>query len=133
MKSFKELAISFLRGKGFSPLECDSEQEARHIAKNQNNLKQWPCYFSESETTGEKLFEEFYSEEEKINLIKYENIGVIENEHIINFSKIIEFKKMLLDYRKKMIWKRKHILEFFKNTLIEFNHIEKDKFLDEKM
>jgi len=133
LKTFKELAISFLKSKGYSVLECSSEKEARLKAKNRTSLNQWPCYFSESETTGEKPFEEFYSKKEKINLVKFENIGIIVNERLKDFSKIKIFKKLFGGYSEKLIWERAHIIDFFKKTLEEFNHIEKKKFLDEKM
>tara|TARA_Y100001970_G_C13745002_1_gene608142 strand:- start:8 stop:652 length:645 start_codon:yes stop_codon:yes gene_type:complete len=133
LKTFKELAISFLNTKGYSILECSSEKEARLKARNRTNLNQWPCYFSESETTGEKAFEEFYSEKEKINLVKFENIGIIINGELEDLNKIEFFKKSFENYREELIWERSHIIEFFKKTLEEFNHIEKKKFLDDKM
>ena len=133
LKTFKELAISFLNTKGYSVLECSSEKEARLKTKNRTNLNQWPCYFSESETTGEKAFEEFYSEKEKINLVKFENIGIIINEKLKDLNKIMIFKKLYENYKEELLWERSHIIEFFKKTLGEFNHIEKKKFLDDKM
>ncbi len=133
LKTFKELAVSFLDAKGYSVLECSSEKEARHKVKNKTSLNQWPCYFSESETTGEKPFEEFYSKKEKINLDMFENIGIVENERLGDFNKIKIFKKLFGSYSKKLLWERAHIIDLFKNTLEELNHIEKEKFLDDKM
>ena len=74
-----------------------------------------------------------FSKKEKINLVKFENIGIIVNERLKDFSKIKIFKKLYGGYNEKLIWERAHIIDFFKKTLEEFNHIEKKKFLDEKM
>ena len=133
LKSFKELAISFLKGKGFRAVECFSEQNARNLASTNKDKSIWPCFFSNSETTGEKPFEEFYSKKEIIDLKKYETIGVIENPKNIDYSKIINFKNQIESFKKNQIWSREDLLEIFKNTLLEFDHIEKHKFLDDKM
>ena len=133
LKTFKELAISFLNDKGLIPLECKTEDDARTLAFNANNSNKGPCYFSKSETTGEKPFEEFYSINEKINLSRYDSIGVIENSEIMDFSNIKFFKDEFKNLKANKNWKREDLLQIFKNTLSEFNHIEKNKFLDDKM
>lgn len=133
LHSFKDLAISFLNEKGLSPIECESEEQARNFIKIDRKNNQWPCFFSKSETTGEKPFEEFYSLEEKINLDRYESIGVIENSKKTKFLNLDLFKREIETFKKNEIWKREDLLNIFKNTIDEFDHIEKNKFLDDKM
>ena len=133
LKSFKDLAISFLKQKGYIPIECQTEQEARDKMVETQKTKNWPCYFSKSETTGEKPFEEFYSFKEKINLDRYDNIGVIENKKNIDFSFLKKFKVDIENFKKNKKWERKDLLQIFKNTLVDFDHIEKNNFLDDKM
>jgi FlaA1/EpsC-like NDP-sugar epimerase len=58
---FSDIAVNYLREKGFEPFECKSENEARDNAEKLIANKQWPCYFFKSDTTGEKDFEEFYT------------------------------------------------------------------------
>ncbi len=133
LKSFKDLAISFLKGKGLEPIECKSEEEARTSMKNNKDTSKWPCFFSKSETTGEKPFEEFYSFKEIIDLNRYESIGVISNPVEANYLNLDLFKGEIENFKKNEIWKREDLLNIFKNTIDEFDHIEKNKFLDDKM
>lgn len=133
LNTFDQMAIKFLKNIGYEPLICKTEEEAREAVNKIKNNKRWPCFFSNSETTGEKSEEEFFSKNEKIDLNKFQNIGVIENSLKIDYSKINTFKKEVQSVKKNKTWYRKDILKIFKNTLPEFNHIEKNKFLDDKM
>ena len=62
---------------GLEALECESEEEARELANNGIKHGKWPCYFSRSDTTGEKSFEEFYMKDEELDETRFEKIGVI--------------------------------------------------------
>ena len=59
--SLKTVAEKFLAFKGLEPAS-GSEEEARNAMYTSNLNKEWPCLFFESDTDGEKLFEEFYTE-----------------------------------------------------------------------
>jgi len=133
LKSFKGIVLSYLKEKGLSPIECKTEQDARNMIIKNKNKDMWPCFFSSSETTGEKPFEEFYSLKESINLSRYSTIGVVENPEIMEFKNINRFKVEIENFKKRKKWKRDDIIQIFKNTLSEFDHIEKNKFLDDKM
>jgi len=63
----------------YEPYICDSEGEARERTEELIDLKKWPCYFFNSDTTGEKDFEEFYTNREVLDLVSYESVGVIKN------------------------------------------------------
>jgi FlaA1/EpsC-like NDP-sugar epimerase len=54
--SFSEIAVSFLEELNFTPVICENEEEARAKVKELIPLNQWPCLFTESDTTGEKKF-----------------------------------------------------------------------------
>ena len=62
LTTFSEIAKSYLKERGYEPYECQSENEARDKAEELIAKKRWPCYFFMSDTTGEKDFEEFYTE-----------------------------------------------------------------------
>lgn len=134
LNSFEELAIRFLKIHGYDTLKCKTEEEAREIASNNTNTKIWPCYFSSSETTGEKPFEEFFSKNEKLDLDLFESLGIIKgeiNEELIN--KVEFFKRKIDLFKNKKNWSRDLLIEIFNDTLKEFKHLEKGKFLDDKM
>ena len=71
MVRWREIAVRFLRAHGYEPCECKSEDEARDRAEELIANKQWPCYFFKSDTTGEKDFEEFFTNTEELNLELY--------------------------------------------------------------
>jgi len=57
--TFSEIAVHYLRERGYEPYECGSEDEARDRAEELIANKQWPCYFFKSDTTGEKDLKSF--------------------------------------------------------------------------
>jgi len=131
--SFHNIAKLFLQKKGFNVYECDSEEEARKKASSLIKKKQWPCFFFETDTTGEKIIEEFYEENEKLNKKKFRNISIIENNKQILEERVNEF---LISYNK--IIKKKNIhkeyfVDLFKIILDEFNYKDLKKYLDSKM
>ena len=85
--TFSEIAVRYLRQHGYEPYECSSEDEARDQAEELIAKKQWPCYFFKSDTTGEKDFEEFYTEKEDLDMERFDSIGVIRNQPEFDESK----------------------------------------------
>ena len=130
--SFKEIAQKFLNHHGYQMYNCENEDEARAESKKLINNKLWPCYLFESDTTGEKNEEEFYTEKEKLDLNKFDSIGVIKNtsNHIYEIDEFINFIKRI---EKKGNWNKSEIIEYMKKILVNFSHIEQNKSLDEKM
>ena len=132
--SFSEIAVSFLKQLNYTPFLCENEDEARAKIKELIPLNQWPCLFTESDTTGEKSFEEFYTKDEKVKMDQFKGIGVIKN-------KAIEFKevdmKRLRDKYSDWISSRSLSKEDITNELThhlpELNYQDKGKYLDEKM
>jgi len=132
-KTFSEIAQNYLNQIGYEPFLCQSEEEARRKTKELIPNKIWPCYFFKSDTTGEKDFEEFFTDKEEINMDKFKEIGVIKNSLLSNPKDISLFKKELKKLEERKSLERKEIVNLFSELLPEFNHIEKGKFLDEKM
>ena len=63
--TFSEIATHFLRERGYRAFECLSENDARDRAAELIDNKKWPCYFFNSDTTGEKDFEEFFTDSDR--------------------------------------------------------------------
>ena len=93
----------------------------------------WPCYFFKSDTSGEKEIEEFYTGYEKLDLKRFETIGIIENAPIFEKNKLDEFSQSIEYLRKKGSWTKQEILECYFNLLPEFYHRETFKNLDQRM
>jgi FlaA1/EpsC-like NDP-sugar epimerase len=131
--TFAEIAIKYLKDIGFEPYLCNSEEEARELTKTLPDQKKWPCYFTASDTTGEKDFEEFFTEEEVLDLNRFENLGIIKNELNYNEDLLNEFSTTILDCRDKGIWDKQLIVDLFNKLIPNFDHKEIGKYLDAKM
>lgn len=79
-KTFVQIAVTVLESLGYDPVECDSEEEAKSRVDELLPEKKWPCYFFASDTTGEKEYEEFYVEGERLDMERFEKIGVVQRE-----------------------------------------------------
>ena len=91
---FNHIAIKYLNEKGYEPYLCDSEDEARDRAEELIASKKWPCYFFESDTTGEKGFEEFLHNKKKIQILThFKTIGIVKNDTNFNDSVLDMFLK----------------------------------------
>ena len=93
----------------------------------------WPCLFTKSDTTGEKDFEEFFTENETLDLERFENLGIIKNELSIDQDKIDLFDKEIGQMRSVGYWEKDQIVDLFNKMIPNFNHKETGKYLDSKM
>ena len=131
--TFPEIARKYLRAQGYEPYECESESEARDRVEELIKLKKWPCYFFDSDTTGEKDFEEFFTQNEKIDRGIFETIGVIKNEPNFNEYELENFITEIELLRSKGSWSKENIVVLFKNILPQIEHKETGKYLDQRM
>jgi hypothetical protein len=131
--SFSQIAERYLRHLGFEPVSCDSEEEARLRVTELKQHQMWPVYFFKSDTTGEKDFEEFYTQGEHLDLKRFESIGIIKNEALYDELALQRFRMRIQELRAAGIWKRDEIIDLFNEILPEFRHKETGKFLDGRM
>ena len=131
--TFSEIAVRYLRERGYEPYECESENEARDRAEELRAKKQWPCYFFKSDTTGEKDFEEFFTDNEDLDMERFETVGVIKNQSDFDEAKLDDFMDGIEDLRKKGTWTKDDIVKLYFGLLPEFAHKETGKYLDQRM
>ncbi|WP_085765318.1 UDP-N-acetylglucosamine 4,6-dehydratase [Nonlabens spongiae] len=131
--SFAEIAKKYLIVMGYAPFECSSEDEARELIGTLPEQGKWPCLFTLSDTTGEKDFEEFYTDAEVLDLNTYSDLGVIKNNLDVEKEKLEKFKNRIEHFKEKKSWTKKDLIELFNQMLPELDHQEKGKFLDSKM
>lgn len=130
---FSDIAVRFLEDLGFEPYECASEDEARDRAGELIAMRKWPCYFFKSDTTGEKDFEEFFTEGEDVNLARFESIGVISNPPNFDNEILDAFHVDIDAMLQSGKWDRSQLVSLFNRTIPEFRHSETGKFLDGRM
>ncbi|MDA7821864.1 UDP-N-acetylglucosamine 4,6-dehydratase [Gammaproteobacteria bacterium] len=131
--TFSEIAVRYLRERGYEPYECKSEDEARDRAEELIANKQWPCYFFNSDTTGEKDFEEFFTDNEDLDMERFETVGVIKNQPDFDETKLDDFMNGIETLREKGTWAKDDIVKLYFGLLPEFAHKETGKYLDQRM
>lgn len=131
--TFQEIAERYLKELGYEPYETSSEQEAREAITSLEGTKKWPCLFTSSDTTGEKDFEEFFTENEQLDLETYQGLGVVKNNLSIDEQLLDEFAAAIAEFRITKQWTKAAIVSWFEKLLPDFDHLEKGKYLDSKM
>jgi FlaA1/EpsC-like NDP-sugar epimerase len=127
---FKEIALDFLNSNGFEPVLVKTEKQAKEFDYECNPSK-YPIYFFKTDTSGEKTYEEFFTDEEDYNINKYYSLGFIKNPEIK-----ISFEDVQDDFDKafnKINSNKLDIVKVIKKYVPDFMHIETGKHLDQKM
>jgi len=131
--TFSDIAVKYLANLGYKPYLCESEDEARNLAKTLPDKGQWPCLFMDSDTTGEKDFEEFFTDNETLDMERFKNLGVIKNEALFDPKLVSEFEQIITRLKKDNAWSKDEIVELFFKMIPAFGHKETGKYLDSKM
>ncbi|MDB4497579.1 polysaccharide biosynthesis protein [Flavobacteriaceae bacterium] len=127
---FKEIALDFLKENGFEPELVKSEKEAKEFDFNKRPNK-YPIYFFKTDTSGEKTYEEFYTQEEDYEINKYDSLGFINTTDVkISFEDVeTDFENVFNDSNSQ----KSDIVKVIKKYVPDFEHIETGKHLDQKM
>lgn len=133
LTKFTDIAVRYLAARGFEAYACESEEEARARASELIERKQWPCVFFPSDTTGEKDFEQFYTDDETLELERFSSIGIIKNPAGYNARLLQHFSKRIEEIYRKETWQKAEIVALFNEILPEFAHLETGRYLDQKM
>ena len=131
--TFADIAIKYLEKLGYEPYLCETEEEARKLVKTLPDEGKWPCFFFKSDTTGEKDFEEFFTDNETLDMERFTNFGVIKNEPNFKEEKLNNFTKVITELKEKREWTKEQIVELFFKMIPDFAHKETGKYLDNKM
>ncbi|MGF1762545.1 UDP-N-acetylglucosamine 4,6-dehydratase [Aliivibrio kagoshimensis] len=131
--SFADIAIKYLKQRGFEPYLCESEDEARELAKTLPAQGKWPCLFTSSDTTGEKDFEEFFTDNEVLDMERFENLGIIKNEPLYQQQLLELFEQKIAQMKSDRQWSKEEIVKLFFTMIPDFGHKETGKYLDSKM
>ena len=127
---FKDLALDFLKEKKLEPIYMSSEKEAKEYDIDSNSGK-YPIYFFKTDTSGEKTYEEFYTEEEDYNIKKYDSLGFINTPKIqISFEEVEASFDIVFSNSSS---EKLDIIKVIKKYVPDFTHIETGKHLDQKM
>ena len=131
--TFADIVVKYLDNLGYEPYLCTSEDQARELAATLPEQGQWPCLFTDSDTTGEKDFEEFFTDNETLDMERFYNLGVIKNEALFIPELVNEFEQTIAKLRKDQTWTKDQIVTLFCKMIPSFGHKETGKYLDSKM
>lgn len=133
MMSFDEIATKLLKEQGYEVLPCASDEEAIEKAEElKAGSRFYPVHYSVSNTSGEKAYEEFYTEAETIDMNRFLSLGVITDKIMPDKIKLAElFHKLNAAFGADAA--KKEIVSILRMYLPNFEHIEKGKSLDSKM
>ena len=133
LTTFSDIAERYIKNLGYEPYHCSTEQEARARADELIASKQWPCYFFKSDTSGEKDFEEFFTENEVLDMDRFKNLGVIKNRAEYSTEMLDKFIEVIFELRSQILWEKEPIVDLFNQMIPGFDHKETGKYLDGRM
>lgn len=142
MLTFSSICDDFVRAEGFSKKECASDNEAKLFATTLDNpaqnsglsvISEYPVVYFKSDTTGEKAYEEFYVPGEKIDMHRFQALGVVEHTTRHEMSEVNGFFEKLECIFAKDDFTKAQVVDALRDFLPNFQHEETGKNLDQKM
>ncbi|WP_298064271.1 polysaccharide biosynthesis protein [uncultured Rikenella sp.] len=134
VKTFSAIASDLLTAMGYTPVECRSEQEAITMAARLTDTdREYPVYYSGSNTTGEKPYEEFFTDSETIDMTRHQALGVVTGVQPRPMGEIDALFETLTAAFDKPDTTKAEIVAIMKGFLRNFEHEEKGLYLDSKM
>lgn len=141
MLTFSSICDDFIKAQGFEKDLCTSDEEAKKKAAALNysffnlhsSLPKYPTAYFKSDTTGEKAYEEFYVPGEKIDMQRFQSLGVVEQTTRHNMDEVNTFFDNLEAIFHKEDFTKAQVVEAIKEFIPNFDHEEKGKNLDQKM
>lgn len=134
MMSFDKIAEHFIEENGYRVLQCESDEEAiRNAEALRSGVIDYPVHFSMSDTSGEKPYEEFYTDEEIVNKREYQALGVVEDKPMPDRNRMIGLFNALEETFEQTDATKEDIVRLMQGYLPNFEHLETGKNLDSKM
>lgn len=134
MLTFSTICDDFVKAEGFLKKECGTDDEAKQYASDMSfENAEYPVVYFKSDTTGEKAYEEFYVPGEKIDLSRFQALGVVEQTVRHNMEEVNVFFDKLERIFTKDDFTKSQVVEAIKEFIPNFEHEEKGRNLDQKM
>ena len=131
--SFKQITEDLFKYLNKKIHICSSEANAKDYASKMRDNSAYPVYFFKTDTSGEKLYEEFYTSDDKLNLNKFQSIGIITNSAKPSRLEVESVLDRLNNLFSKKVYLKHDIIKSMSELIPSFNHIETGRSLDQKM
>ena len=133
LTAFSDIAERYIENLGYEPYHCSTEEEARDRSDELIASKRWPCYFFKSNTSGEKDFEEFFTDNEVLDMNRFQHLGVIKNRAVFDSDLLDNFLEVIGKLQNQSVWEKAPIVNLFNEMVPDFDHKETGKYLDGRM
>lgn len=133
LTNFSEIAKKYLQSIGKTMVECGSEDQARSLMTQLDLERFWPVNLFKTDTTGEKQFEEFYTQDEQVKSGKFNEIACVQLTPNKSKEEIDSFLELVSSVDPAQTDSRSVYLNIFKNFIPSFSHVETQKFLNSRM
>ncbi|MBR4741353.1 MAG: UDP-N-acetylglucosamine 4,6-dehydratase [Desulfovibrio sp.] len=134
MLTFSAICDDFVRAEGFVKKECSSDAEAKKYASDMcYEGASYPVVYFKSDTTGEKAYEEFYVPGEKIDMERFQTLGVVEQTTRHEMDEVNDFFTKIESIFTKEDFTKAQVVDAIKEFIPNFEHEEKGKNLDQRM
>ena len=146
MIPFDAVVRDMLDEMGLGCRECHSTEEAKEAMRDYFSHKEhkehkgvfengggYPCEFFGSDTSGEKTFEEFYTDTDVKDETTFINLGCVKNSKKRPIAEVEAIFGNLRSVFAKADVTKEDVIEVLKEYLPNFQHIEKGKSLDSRM
>lgn len=130
---FKDITLDFFNASNRKIKICNSDEEARQISHELDESNPYPIYFFDSDTSGEKLYEEFYTDTDELDLDQFDSLGVIKNARKLPKEKVEFCITELQSVLNSSDYNKQEIVDSLIKHIPDFQHIETGKSLDQKM
>lgn len=133
--TFSAIACRFLEDKGYEPFEVSTEEAARGQTTKLIDEGKWPVYFFESDTSGEKPFEEFYTDESEVDWTRFGDIGVSRHRSLepLQRERLDAFLEGIEELRARGRWTKSELASLITDACPELSHVETGSSLDGRM
>ncbi len=134
MMTFDAIATELLHVHGYQVLQCASDEEAvdRAQALSAGSME-YPVHYAASNTSGEKAYEEFYTETETVDMDRLQSLGIVTGKEVVNSEKVDKLFEELEKAFENLEVTKEDIVQIIGGYLPNFGHIETGKSLDSKM
>ena len=134
MLTFSSIADALLQRLGYEAVQCASEDEARALAASLGpEDTRWPVYYFTSDTSGEKGFEEFYTNTETVDWERFTALGVVKGQTSQNVAGIRQLGSDLRGLFAQPELSKEEIVAVLTRLVPTFHHVETGRSLDQKM
>jgi len=133
LMSFSDIAIKYLKDKGYEAYVCETEDEARELIKSLPEQGKWPCLFTMFLVTLDQIQCLYSIQDKNLKMEIYKNLGVIKNEPVYDEGQLNSFESAIHKLKSSKKWNKKVIVNEFFKMIPKFKYYDNGKYLDGKM